>query len=244
MTKDIIKHSYENAPTQLELSNILATASGKDRVILILAGKYGMRAGEIEHMRASWLNVDNENSKTEHTDHIRIPRFGDPCSCDVCMLQEWFKFQKNKEKKHKHDKTKIKKTFIWYKDTEKEYYRLKKHGKLPELPKHDWSPKSSAGARLIPLSFPEHTSYLQDYFSKNDSLGIGRQAIWLRMKKYKIHTHSFRATALKYWGDRNINPRSLMKLAGHATIASSDPYINRDVHEMVEETKQIVKKEK
>lgn len=241
MTKDLVRHSFIGAPSQLELKDILSRATGIDKIIFILAGRYGLRAGEMEHFRSKWLHINDEKAKEKRIDFIEIPPFGDICECNTCLLQEWFNFQKNKEKRSKHDRKKIKKNFAWYKEQEQKFYELKTKGKLPKLPAHQWSPKSTSGARVIPLVFTEYTSFLKDFFSKNESVGISRISIWRRMKKFGVRTHQNRSTSISYFANNDMNPHSLKKFAGWKTIASCDPYISREEKAMIEEAKQIVK---
>lgn len=244
MSKDTVKHSYENAPTQSRLKELIDDSTGKDRLILILTGKYTMRAGEASHMRSWWLHIGDEVAKEAGVDHIQIPRHGDLCTCDTCMIYEFRKMKKDELKKSKYDKKKIKKPAGWWDKMQKKYYELKRKGKLPKLPEHKWSPKSSAGARLIPLSFSEYTKFIQDYFEKHDSICLTRQAIWQRMRKFGIHPHQNRATAIMYWSKKKMHPRSLMKIAGHEHVGATDPYDVREVWEMIEETKEIVNRDK
>lgn len=239
-----VKHCSEDAPTQRELEEFINIADDIDKLIFILAGKYTLRAGEIEHMKADWLHIGDDKAKDVKIDHIEIPKHGDPCTCDNCMLFEFRKLMKNKLKKNNRSKKKIKKPAEWWADMQDKYYKLKKKNNLPKLPVHIWIPKSDSGARIIPLVFKEYTSFIQDFFSKNDSIGIGRQAIWKRMKKHGIHPHNLRATAIMYWSKKNMHPRSRMKIAGHKHISAQDPYDFREVSEMIDEAKEIIKKDK
>lgn len=244
MTKDGSRHAKEFAIEDSELTELINKTEGKDKLIAILAGRYAMREGEIVHMRSKWLHIGDNRSQLKGIDHIQVPSSDETCSCDKCMLQEYFILcRKRYKKKYGH-----KPNHEWYRKMEKRFYRLKNNGKLPKLKPHAWSPKSGSGAGLIPLSFPEYTNLVKEFFENNETICLSRQAVWQRVRrmgrkyinKPNIYPHSLRSTALMYFADRGMTSISLTGFGRWKDIASSKPYINPKEAVVISDTKRIV----
>lgn len=88
----MVRHSSQDALSESEFDQLVEATDDLEKpydaeclFVLIAAGRLGMRAGEIAHLRESWIDWD--------TDQIRIPRF-DPCDhgkggtvCGYCRSQ-------------------------------------------------------------------------------------------------------------------------------------------------------------
>jgi len=62
----MVRHSHEDAPTEASFHDLVASAKqlpepfdAECLALLVLAGRLGLRAGEIAHIRESWLNREN-----------------------------------------------------------------------------------------------------------------------------------------------------------------------------------------
>ncbi len=63
----MVRHSHEDALTEASFNDLVATAqelpkpfAAECTAVLYLAGRLGLRAGEISHIRESWLNRENK----------------------------------------------------------------------------------------------------------------------------------------------------------------------------------------
>jgi integrase len=79
---DTTRHSYEDAPSQEEIDGLIqlsGTIPGyhgpECQVIVAGAGRLGMRAGEITHLKEDWIDW--------HRQQITIPSY-EPCDCGYC----------------------------------------------------------------------------------------------------------------------------------------------------------------
>lgn len=94
------RHSHQDAVSEQAYKQLLAATEqlnepydAECRLILLLAGRLGLRAGEITHLRGSWIDWQREL--------IRIPAH-DPCDhgkdgaiCGYCKKQSRQRVQKN-----------------------------------------------------------------------------------------------------------------------------------------------------
>lgn len=88
----MVRHSHQDALSESEFDRLVEATDDLEKpydaeclFVLVAAGRLGMRAGEIMHMRESWIDLD--------TNQIRIPSF-DPCDhgkdgtiCGYCHSQ-------------------------------------------------------------------------------------------------------------------------------------------------------------
>ena len=243
------KHAKANAPSMDESDFVINKLVGVERIIFILASRFGMREGEIYHMRDYWIHIDDKKAKEEHTDHIEIPSSGEVCKCDKCMLSEYFEFKK---KRLKDD---VKTNHAWYEHIERRFYKLKKKGMLPKLREHSWTPKSDAGIRIIPAMFKEYNNFIKEYFEEhtrienNKGEPVTRRKIHYIVSKAgkkflnkKIYPHSLRAGLATFLGNNGMNAISMCAFFGWETIASAKPYVHPERESLIAETKRITDK--
>lgn len=83
----MVRHSHEDALDERTFERLMDAAGeleapfdAETMFILVAAGRLGMRAGEITHMRAEWIDWDREL--------IEIPSH-EPCDCGYCVSQAW-----------------------------------------------------------------------------------------------------------------------------------------------------------
>lgn len=79
------RHTHEDALTEREYVRLLDGCEHlpeprrfEARLICLLAGRLGLRGGEITHLRSEWLDWDRKL--------IRIPQH-EPCDCGYCRRQ-------------------------------------------------------------------------------------------------------------------------------------------------------------
>jgi len=88
----MVRHSHQDALSESEFDRLIEATDDLEPpydaeclFVLVAAGRLGMRAGEISHLRETWIDWD--------TNQIQIPRF-DPCDhgdgntvCGYCRAQ-------------------------------------------------------------------------------------------------------------------------------------------------------------
>lgn len=97
-----------------------------------------------------------------------------------------------------------------------------------------WTPKTSAGARSLPLH--QHTETweaVKRYLAREDDPWISRQAVWKLVKRVadralldtRVYPHALRATAATNFAAMGMNPYQLQHAMGWAQTRSAEPYI-------------------
>lgn len=88
----MVRHSHQDALSKQEFETLWSAASElrypfdeECRFVLVTAGRLGLRAAEITHLRESWINWDRQM--------IRIPSF-QQCNCGYCRSQSRQSVQK------------------------------------------------------------------------------------------------------------------------------------------------------
>lgn len=162
--------SKDNSLTQIEFEELLsACKDGKDKLLVILCGGLGMRAGEVAHLRASWIDWQSEK--------INIPS---------------------------------------------------REG--------EWRPKTESSQRSIPFrSMDRAKAVLKSYFALDESLGLKRCAIYLRIKRIaqrtkiqkKITPHTLRATAAFCYAEAGLSAQALRQVFGWTKLETAEHYIIR-----------------
>ena len=97
----------------------------------------------------------------------------------------------------------------------------------------DWSPKSSAGARSIPLKDPDTIRVMREFFKRNDSIPWTRSTVYRRVVsvaaqtdvKRKVTPHVLRHTYGSLIASRGATAQYIRQTMGHATIESSQNYL-------------------
>jgi integrase len=210
-----------------ELYKLLEYSNGLDQICVIGTGFFGLREGELIHLRKDWIHVNDEDSKRYKIDHITVPDSGDECWCDDCMMREYRTFRR-KNKQHY--------TLEGHQQIQKDFYKLKNGGKLKSLfKKHKlipmWQPKTASGERRIPFIEPNTIPIIVDFFDKNKILGLDRFHVWHRIKQLglkhlekKLFPHAMRATFNTILAKKGLNIFTVKDTMGHMDISTTDKY--------------------
>lgn len=230
-----MRHSKDDALSPEEVSALLYEAKGIEKFLISALIFGGLRVSELSHMQKDWIHIGDKEAERNGVDHIQIPVHGIKCKCNDCMLQAFFELDRGKEKK----------TAEWYKEKRKEFHELKRSGMLPKLDSV-WSPKSSAGARLIPIHFEKFRNELKFYFKSNTRVTKNRHEIWRIVKRVGkrtfgkdkvVYPHCIRATCSSIWADSDLSLTDLTVMMGWKSQQSAVPYLRRNVKKMIRNTK-------
>jgi integrase len=199
------RNSREDAISQSELEALLDITADMNgyfqkecQLILVAGGRLGMRAGEITHMQASW--IDHERSQ------IRIPEH-EPCSCGSCRKAA-------KEVASNHDDVSFEEAFgaRWNPKTETS---------VRTIPM-DHDPRAEA---IVTAFFEDYREYPHSRTSINrrvdricDAAGLPRDY---------LYPHALRATAATWHAYQGLSLFPLMALMGWANEQTAKVYVRQ-----------------
>lgn len=97
----------------------------------------------------------------------------------------------------------------------------------------DWTPKSKASSRMIPLRDPHTKRVLRNWFSVHDEIGLSRTTIWRRVNeaanrtsiKKKVTPHVLRHTYGTSIAARGATAQYIKQTMGHESLKTSQQYI-------------------
>jgi len=117
-----------------------------------------------------------------------------------------------------------------------------RRGEIRVQPAGDWTPKSDAGHRVIPLRDPDVERLLNSRFSKQQEIGMSRTTIWRRVNDVaeqttiakKISPHVLRHTYGTMIASEGASAQFIKQTMGHTNLATSQQYIEysgRRIHQ-------------
>jgi Site-specific recombinase XerD len=114
-------------------------------------------------------------------------------------------------------------------------------------PTGDWTPKSEAGNRVIPLRDPDVKRLLNDHFSRHDSIDLSRTTIWRRTTEVadetsitkKVTPHVLRHTYGTMIASEGASAQFLKQTMGHTNLSTSQQYIEYSGRRIHQEADQI-----
>ena len=117
-----------------------------------------------------------------------------------------------------------------------------RRGEIRVQPAGDWTPKSDAGHRVIPLRDPDVKRLLNQQFSEQSDIGMSRTTIWRRVTavadettiEKKISPHVLRHTYGTMIASEGASAQFIKQTMGHTNLATSQQYIEysgRRIHQ-------------
>lgn len=117
-----------------------------------------------------------------------------------------------------------------------------RRGEIRVQPVNDWTPKSDAGHRVIPLRDPDVKRLLNQQFSEQPNLGLSRTTIWRRVTDVaeettiakQISPHVLRHTYGTMIASEGASAQFIKQTMGHTNLATSQQYIEysgRRIHQ-------------
>jgi integrase/recombinase XerD len=117
-----------------------------------------------------------------------------------------------------------------------------RRGEIRVQPVNDWTPKSDAGHRVIPLRDPDVKRLLNQRFSEQPDLGLSRTTIWRRVTDVaeettiakQISPHVLRHTYGTMIASEGASAQFIKQTMGHTNLATSQQYIEysgRRIHQ-------------
>jgi len=97
----------------------------------------------------------------------------------------------------------------------------------------DWKPKTSKGARTIPL-MPQAREVLTEYFKDKSQIKMDRSTVWNIVKRVasrikpfkKCYPHALRATFASLLASRNMSAPQIQVIMGWSKLETANNYIS------------------
>lgn len=224
-----ITNSKEKALNKKEFEFLVeGTYSMKDyfdveaRLIIFLAGRLGMRVGEIVHMKSSWIDQRNQMINIPIQQNCNKGKNGDVCGYCLQNAKQMARIRRKWRKEGKLDGTKLD-------DIEGNITK-------ENMKKYMWSAKTPSAAREIPFdASPRAEIIIERYFNKFSEFKTSKSGINRRINRTAkfakeldpniIHPHGLRATAATYWAGRGLDTTALQSIMGWADMQVAMRYI-------------------
>lgn len=205
----MVRHSHEDALTEASFHDLVATAKQLPEpfdaecvAVLYLAGRLGLRAGEIAHIRKSWVNREQQV--------IEIPRHS-PCQtgkggsvCGYC------KKRAQSAANHNED--------LSYEEALDQRWEPKTAKGARAVP-YDFDPEVEA---VVEAFFDDYDHW------PTSRIGVNRRVDRVaEAADYndRIYPHSLRATALSFHASLGVPPAALQAMAGWAQLQVANKYV-------------------
>jgi len=216
MSRDRQTYSRENAlevRTFLRLFlGALAIENEEERVrtvmIILCAGRLGLRANEIQHLHEGWIDWKRGT--------IRVPAH-EPCFCKWCLDSARGKVADEK-------------------DVPKSDLDRDNEDVLEYAYEHQFEPKPNASARVVPFGWSERiTAWLIRFFEEYDYVDVTQQQMRNNVRKAArnaegvdpsdLTLHPLRATGATFSADAGLRSKPLRDLLGHSDRAEARRYV-------------------
>jgi len=219
------------------------------RTLLYLAGRIGLRKGEITHLSPTWMNW------TEGT--IEIPE-SDPCTkgqhdaepCGYCRRRAEDRVETNNitleeavdAVRHVLDEPEN----VPDAQIEREARDLREEVNVSfeDALAQQWQPKTSTSAREVTFDFDVRVELaLEEFFDRFDGWERSAATVNRRINRVaelspvesRVYPHALRATAASYHASRDISIHSLMSTMGWADPGTARAYVTSNADQAARE---------
>ena len=210
---DSVHHSKLDALDDREFELLVEGAHQLDdyysleaRLVILVAGRLGLRAGEICHMRAGWLDRRNRLLVIPGAQQCDFGRHGGICgSCKQAARQ-----------KAEHNEG------ITYEDAAERMWRPKTTAAAREVP-FDADPRAEL---LVRRYFDRFDTFQSSQTAINRRVtSAAEEAVGIEPDM--VHPHGLRATAATRLAARGLNVIALQSMFGWAQLSTAHNYIRR-----------------
>jgi len=246
--RDERRHSREDALSDKEFEQLVeATYQLKEsqaleaRTALYLAGKCGLRGGEIAHLDAEWIDWSDKIIKIpEHDRCTKGTNDGEVCGyCRRRALEELWtnnltieeaenavKYEFDDDVLRDLGDTGIRETALQLRKQVNITYK--------EAVGRRWKPKTPKSAREVPFDFDARVELtLEAFVERYRGWEKSKSTVNRRIKSIaeiadldsRVYPHSLRATAASFCAARNVSAYSMMSIMGWRDIGTARAYI-------------------
>ena len=236
------RHSREDALTERQfeilyqsIDEMKPSKQLETKFIMMCAGRMGMRAGEIAHIRKDWIDTSTHTIKIPEYDSCEFGKFDDPCGYCRNRARDYMQTHNRSfgevvsdvKEEHPQLNEQAVKTIAQDKFTEDSI-------SFEEALELRWSPKTQNSARSIPYDFDVRVQLVfEDFFDECSVFPKSKCTINRRIQtvvekspiESDVYPHSLRATAAMLHAARDVSPYSLMSTMGWETLETARAYI-------------------
>lgn len=207
-----VTHSKEDALTEREFellfegSQRMSDYQGTEaRFVVLVAGRLGLRAGELAHLEEDWVN--RREKMIEIPGHIECTKGKDGGRCGYCTQQI--------------------KQCVEYNDLEwsevaPHWWRPKTEAGIRGVP-YDFEPRAELA---IERFFDEFDRFERSYTAVRRRVKRAAECA-PEIKADDVYCHALRATAATYHVGRGLQAHPLASLMGWANLSTAEAYIAR-----------------
>jgi integrase len=207
-----VKHSREDSLSEREFERLYEGAQEmpdyrglEAQFCVLVAGRLGFRAGEIAHLRESWL--DWQGSLIEIPAHQPCISGRDGGRCGMCeqQIDQCVDYHPGLSRQ----------------EIEGEWWRPKTSAAVRGVP-WDWSPRVGL---IIERFFDRFDRYDRSQSSIGRRLKTAAENAGLNPAE--VYPHALRATAASYQASRGLGPTALTSMMGWVDLSTAQCYIAR-----------------
>lgn len=234
-----VRHSKEDALSDREFERLVAASYQLDefwslqcRFVLLVAGRLGLRAGEIAHMDESWIDWRRNMIVIPAREPCSNGRDGGLCGHCRASLEQMAEVRTNNRYGDIHRSLSSR--------DELEPGGGRAAASIVEADDLDdghWSPKTDAAAREVPFDADTRASIVVErYFEQYDEYVNGRQSINRRVTRLcetadevdadQVYPHALRATAASHFAAHGLDVFALKSLMGWSDLSTAKNYIS------------------
>lgn len=239
-TEDDVRHTKEDAINERQFEAMVRSTYDMDddyfasecRLVLFCCGRLGMRPGEIAHMKADWVDWENDRIEIPTYEQCTDGRDGGICGhcrqsaeqmADIRTENALDAYYQTLGPREQLEPTRTGRGFVVDAD---------------RFEAQMWSPKTENAARKIPYGAADTRAALaiEDYFRRYDSFKASRGVVNRRVTKMaektngivdpdEIYPHALRSTAASHWVARGLGAINLKSLFGWSQFATAICYL-------------------
>lgn len=248
---DKVRHTKEDVISERQFEQLVESTYRMDgdyfaresRLVLFAAGRLGMRAGEIAHMKRDWIDWDNQRIVVPTHEPCDDGRGGGICGhCKQAAAQMARIRTRNAIEGRGIDPDTVDIESPRFDDVRVDPARF--HGQM-------WSPKTQNAARSIPYARASTRAALavEEYFEHYDEFEASRNVVNRRVDRMaekvsavdadKIYPHALRSTAASYFAARGLSAMDLKSLFGWAQFSTAIAYIEESPERLEDSLQQL-----
>jgi integrase len=205
----MVRHSHEDALSEASFKSLVESAKELEEpydaecvAVLYLGGRLGLRAGEIAHVRESWVNREQQVIEIPRHSQCRSGENGNICG--YC--------HKRAQSAVEHDED------LTMQEALENRWEPKTEKGVRAVP-YDFKPEVEA---VVEAFFESYDAW------PTARIGVNRRVDRVaEAADYtdRVYPHALRATAANWHASRGVPPAALQALMGWAQLAVADKYV-------------------
>lgn len=248
MSREDRTHSREHALNEREFEMLLRGARQlkspfdfEARLVVHCTATLGMRAGEVAHLRAGWIDFDERVLEIPSHEECDFGQF-DGEVCGYCRNRAR-DYVSTHTLSLEDAKAEVRDEFedVDLDDVAIEELARKRikdeEVTMEEAIERQWQPKTAAAARTIPIDFDVRTLMtLEEFADRHDRFPKSRATVNRRINKAaevagltgRIYPHALRATSANRMVVSGVSAHSLMAIMGWQSFDTARVYVSRN----------------